>query len=390
MTNSVHANVEASKSIKSNSNTSTTSAIDPQVQVNNLNIVNEKILLTPENLKDRFPLSIESARFVAESRLSISNILAKKDHRQLAIVGPCSIHDIGAAKEYALKLKALSEKVSDELFVVMRVYFEKPRTTVGWKGLINDPHINNSFEVEEGLSIARELLIWLADQQIPVATEVLDPISPQYLSELISWAAIGARTSESQTHREMASGLSMPIGYKNGTDGSASAAINAMKAAASGHSFMGINQQGQVTLLETRGNKDGHVILRGGKNPNYKAEDVALYEQRLSNAGLPSNIMIDCSHGNSNKDHRLQPKVLENVIQQVVEGNDSIIGFMLESHLNEGNQKALNGKEGLKYGVSITDACIDWQTTENCLLDAADRLRDGDATLSQLRDGITF
>ncbi|MCW8998424.1 MAG: 3-deoxy-7-phosphoheptulonate synthase, partial [Kangiellaceae bacterium] len=267
----------------SNSTTSNSTAtpLNADIQVNNVNITGQKVLMTPNELRQKLPLSAKSARFVAESREKIADILERRDSRQLAIVGPCSIHDVKSAKEYALRLKALSEKVSDQMLLVMRVYFEKPRTTVGWKGLINDPHLNNSFEVEQGLQIARELLIWLADNEIPIATEVLDPISPQYLSELVSWAAIGARTSESQTHREMASGLSMPIGFKNGTDGSASAAINAMKAASSGHSFMGINQKGQVTLLETKGNKHGHVILRGGFKPNYHAEDVAVYEDKL-------------------------------------------------------------------------------------------------------------
>lgn len=360
------------------------------VQVNNVNIVGQKVLITPRELKEKIPLSAKSARFVADSRKRIADILERKDTRRLAIVGPCSIHDIKAAKEYALKLKALSEKVSEQILLVMRVYFEKPRTTVGWKGLINDPDLNNSFEVEKGLCIARELLIWLADNEIPVATEVLDPISPQYLSELVSWAAIGARTSESQTHREMASGLSMPIGFKNGTDGSASAAINAMKAASSGHSFMGINQSGQVTLLETQGNKHGHVILRGGTQPNYKASDVSSYEDKLTSAGLPSNIMIDCSHGNSLKDHNRQTLVLDDVIQQVVSGSDSIVGFMLESHLNAGNQKISEDLESLQYGVSVTDACIDWKTTENSLLDASERLREGDPQVNSIRNGVTF
>ena len=364
--------------------------LNSDVQVNNVNIIGQKVLITPRELKKKLPLSVKSARFVADSRRRIADILEGKDSRQLAIVGPCSIHDIEAAKEYALKLKSLSQKVTDQILLVMRVYFEKPRTTVGWKGLINDPDLDNSFEVEKGLGIARELLIWLADNEIPVATEVLDPISPQYLSELVSWAAIGARTSESQTHREMASGLSMPIGFKNGTDGSASAAINAMKAASSGHSFMGINQSGQVTLLETQGNKHGHVILRGGSQPNYKASDVSSYEDKLTSAGLPSNIMIDCSHGNSLKDHNRQTLVLDDVIQQVVTGTDSIVGFMLESHLNAGNQKISNDLESLQYGVSVTDACIDWKTTEDSLLDAAERLREGDPQVNAIRNGVTF
>lgn len=322
-------------------------------------------------------MSQEAVDFVANSRQIIANILSRSDSRKLAIVGPCSIHDIKSAKEYALKLKEVQGSLADELYIVMRVYFEKPRTTVGWKGLINDPHLNNSFDVELGLTLARELLLWLAALELPVATEMLDPICPQYISELISWTAIGARTSESQIHREMASGLSMPIGFKNSTEGSASSAINAMKAAASGHSFMGINQQGQVTLLETTGNPHGHVILRGGLQPNYQTEEVAQYKEKLTQAGLATNIMIDCSHGNSNKKHQHQLSVLDDVIEQIVKGNDSIIGFMLESHLNAGNQKISGPIESLAYGVSITDACIDWETTQQCLQRSAQRLKEG-------------
>lgn len=357
--------------------------------LNNINIDSQKILITPMELKRQMPMPDSSADFVAGARQTIGNILSAKDQRKLAIVGPCSIHDIESAKEYAHKLKRLHDSLSDELYIVMRVYFEKPRTTVGWKGLINDPHLNNSFEVESGLKIARDLLLWLAELELPVATEMLDPISPQYLSELISWTAIGARTSESQTHREMASGLSMPIGFKNGTDGSASVAINAMKSAASRHSFMGINQQGQVTLLRTKGNSHGHVILRGGNKPNYDAFSVAQYEQKLSQAALPHNIMIDCSHGNSNKDYRQQPLVLENLLEQIEDGNQSIIGFMLESHLNEGNQ-SIEKAGKLTYGVSITDACINWETTRKSLESAARRLKERDIHATVLRQGITF
>ncbi|TNH04408.1 3-deoxy-7-phosphoheptulonate synthase, partial [Pasteurellaceae bacterium Phil31] len=246
-------------------------------------------------------------------------------------------------------------------------YFEKPRTTVGWKGLINDPHLDGSFDVENGLQLARKLLIDLAELGLPLATEALDPISPQYMAELFSWSAIGARTTESQTHREMASGLSMSVGFKNGTDGSLATAINALKAASMGHRFIGINQQGQVSLLQTAGNKDGHVILRGGKAPNYQAECVQQCEQELAKAGLEPSIMIDCSHGNSNKDYRRQPLVAENAVQQILDGNHSITGLMLESHLFAGNQSSEQPKQQLQYGVSITDACIDWQTTEQLL-----------------------
>jgi 3-deoxy-7-phosphoheptulonate synthase len=359
-------------------------------KVNNLNIESEKVLITPRELKEKLPLPPSSAAFVSRSRQQIEAILDRKDPRKIAIVGPCSIHDITSAKEYALKLKQLAKEVEQEIYLVMRVYFEKPRTTVGWKGLINDPNLNNSFDVEKGLEIARELLLWLAENEIPVATEMLDPISPQYLSELITWTAIGARTSESQTHREMASGLSMPIGFKNGTSGSSGAALNAMKAAASGHSFMGINNLGQVTLLNTTGNRHGHVILRGGNKPNYHPADIAQYEEKLRSNNLPNNIMVDCSHGNSNKDPSNQPDVLENVIGQVVDGNQSIIGFMLESHLKSGNQKIKEDLSQLEYGVSITDACIDWQTTEDVLIKTAHQLNETNLQTKALRNGITF
>lgn len=359
-------------------------------KLNNVNIASQKVLMTPRQLKEKLPMPPESVDFVSDARRQIANILTGKDNRKLAIVGPCSIHDIKSAKEYALKLKALHEELSGQLYIVMRVYFEKPRTTTGWKGMINDPHLNNSFDVERGLMIARELLLWLAELELPVATEMLDPISPQYLSELISWTAIGARTSESQTHREMASGLSMPIGFKNGTNGSASAAINAMKAASSGHSFMGINGQGQVTLLNTTGNPFGHVILRGGEQPNYHSKDIAEYERKLTQSNLSTNLMVDCSHGNSCKDHTKQVSVLENIVEQIAVGNQSIIGFMLESHLHPGNQKLTNGGASLKYGVSITDACIDWKTTKICLENTAARLEKHDSQTIAIRNGVTF
>lgn len=335
--------------------------------INDVHISDEQVLITPEQLKRHFPLSAPLRHQVARSRQEISAILKGEDRRLLVVCGPCSIHDTQAAIEYAHKLKALSEEVSDSLYIVMRVYFEKPRTTIGWKGLINDPDMNGSFNVEKGLMIARELLLALLEIGLPLATEALDPNSPQYLGDLFSWSAIGARTTESQTHREMASGLSMPVGFKNGTDGSLLTAINAMKAASMAHRFMGINQLGQVCLLQTRGNPDGHVILRGGKQPNYSAEHVAECEQQMRQAGLKPALMVDCSHGNSNKDFRRQSVVARDVLNQVIAGNRSLIGLMLESHLNEGNQSAEQPRESLKYGVSVTDACINWQTTENLL-----------------------
>ncbi|MCT8553159.1 3-deoxy-7-phosphoheptulonate synthase [Glaesserella parasuis] len=346
-----------------------------QDSLHNVNICDEKVLLTPKGLKQEFPLPEHLRKQIEESRKVISDIIHKRDKRQLIVIGPCSIHDPVSALEYAKKLKVLADKVSDKLYIVMRVYFEKPRTTVGWKGLINDPNLNGTFDVEKGLRIARKLLLDLAELGLPLATEALDPISPQYLADLFSWSAIGARTTESQTHREMASGLSMAVGFKNGTDGNLGIAINAMQASAMGHSFIGINQQGQVTVLHTKGNPDGHVILRGGKSPNFEAQYVQECEQALRKAGLPEAIMIDCSHGNSNKDYRRQPLVAENVLQQLVAGNQSIIGLMIESHLFAGNQSSEQPFEQMQYGVSITDACIDWQTTETLLTDFAETLR---------------
>ncbi|GGW74753.1 3-deoxy-7-phosphoheptulonate synthase [Alteromonas halophila] len=343
--------------------------------VNNLHISTEDVLITPEALSQELPISDTAQAAIKRSRRTVSDIIHRRDHRMLVVCGPCSIHDIEAAKEYALRLKELHEACKDTLFLVMRVYFEKPRTTVGWKGLINDPHLDGTFDIEAGLRKARELLIWLAELELPVATEALDPISPQYLAELFSWSAIGARTSESQTHREMASGLSMPVGFKNGTDGSLDIAINALKSAASGHRFMGINKQGQVSIIGTSGNPDGHIILRGGKQPNYDSVCVSECEAEMHQAGLSAGLLVDCSHANSFKDYRRQPLVAQNVVNQILEGNQSIIGVMLESHIYAGNQKA-DGKtpEELEFGISITDGCIDWATTENLILQTRDKL----------------
>ncbi|MDD1791806.1 3-deoxy-7-phosphoheptulonate synthase [Enterovibrio makurazakiensis] len=340
----------------------------------NVHIQDETVLITPEQLRKKLPVKEETLAFISKSRQDIANIIHKKDHRLLVVCGPCSIHDTDAAIEYAKQLKVLSEQLSDQLYIVMRVYFEKPRTTVGWKGLINDPHLDGSFDVEAGLHKARELLITLSDMGLPLATEALDPISPQYLGDLFSWAAIGARTTESQTHREMASGLSMPIGFKNGTDGSLSTAINAMNAAASGHRFMGINKEGQVALLTTGGNPDGHVILRGGKQTNYDSVSVTECENEMKQSGLEASLMVDCSHANSRKDFRRQPLVAEDVFHQIREGNKSIIGLMIESNIHEGNQSADMPREEMAYGVSITDACIDWQSTESLLCRAHSEL----------------
>lgn len=343
--------------------------------VDNIHVSSEKVLVTPRQLQQEQPISEKALNKIEESRKIVSDIIHRRDHRLLVIAGPCSIHDVEAAKEYALKLKELHETCKDTLYIVMRVYFEKPRTTVGWKGLINDPHLDGSFDIEVGLRKARELLIWLAEMEIPVGTEALDPISPQYLAEFFSWSAIGARTSESQTHREMASGLSMPVGFKNGTDGSLDIAINALRSAAMGHSFMGINKQGQVSIINTQGNEDGHLILRGGKQPNYDSVCVSECENLLDDTELNVGLVIDCSHANSSRDYRRQGPVTMNVVNQILEGNQSIIGIMLESHLNEGSQsnvgKTLNE---LEYGISITDACISWQTTQELLHRAREKL----------------
>jgi len=336
-------------------------------ELSNINIIEEQVLITPEELKVKLPLSDSARHFIQQSRQTISDIIHKKDHRLLVVCGPCSIHDIDAAKDYARRLKALSEQLGDQIYLVMRVYFEKPRTTVGWKGLINDPQLDGSFNIEQGLHVGRRLLVDLAEMEIPLATEALDPISPQYLADTFSWAAIGARTTESQTHREMASGLSMPIGFKNGTDGSLSTAINAMQAASSSHRFMGISREGQVALLTTQGNANGHVILRGGKQTNYDSVSVTECEQEMEKSGLKASLMVDCSHANSRKDFRRQPLVAEDVIHQIREGNKSIIGLMIESHINEGNQASNIALNDMKYGVSITDACINWEATEALL-----------------------
>ena len=295
----------------------------------------------------------------------------------MAVGGTCSIHDLKAAHEYAAKLKVLADKVSDTLLIVMRVYFEKPRTTTGWKGLINDPFMNDSFKITDGLHIGRQLLHDILEIGLPTATEALDPISPQYMQDLITWSAIGARTTESQTHREMASGLSSSVGFKNGTDGSLTVAINALQSVASPHRFLGINSDGRVSVITTKGNPYAHVVLRGGNGkPNYDSVSVSICEQELSSEGITPNIMVDCSHANSNKDHNLQPLVLENVANQILEGNTSIIGAMVESHLKGGNQKLSSNPDEMAYGVSVTDACIDWETTEASILGMADKLRD--------------
>lgn len=349
----------------------------PNDPVNNVNVASQELLPTPQQVKSALPLGDKARQTVLHGRETVRRILDREDHRLFVVVGPCSIHDIGAAKDYAARLKKLADEVSDTLFLVMRVYFEKPRTTVGWKGLINDPFMDDSFHIEKGLHLARELLRDLAELGLPAATEALDPITPQYLGDLIAWTAIGARTTESQTHREMASGLSTPLGFKNGTDGSLSVAINALHSAAQPHNFLGINQEGQCAVFRTTGNRYGHIVLRGGNGrPNYDSLSVAMAEKELADARLPVNIAVDCSHGNSNKDPALQTLVAENCANQILEGNRSIVGLMLESNIYWGNQKIPADLKQLKYGVSVTDACIDWTTTEKLLRAARDKLKD--------------
>ncbi len=341
----------------------------------NLNIDSTEILLTPDEIKEQLPLSEELQNSIIQHREILQNILDGKDKRLFVVVGPCSIHDPGAALDYAKRLKKLADEVSDSIFLVMRVYFEKPRTTTGWKGLINDPHLNGSFDIKTGLIQARELMIELAEMGLPIATEALDPISPQYLADLISWSAIGARTTESQTHREMASGLSCPVGFKNGTDGSLKVATDALQAVTSPHSFLGINRQGQVSIVRTKGNAYGHIVLRGGGNkPNYDIEVIKDCENRLADLNLPKNIVVDCSHENSDKDPAKQATVFNYCIEQRLNDHTSIVGMMLESNINWGNQKILEDLSQLEYGVSITDACIDWDATETLIRDAAKTL----------------
>lgn len=343
----------------------------------NLNVESQEVLITPEQLKAKIPATDSAIDTINLGRKTVENILDGDDNRLFIVIGPCSIHDTKAAMDYAQRLKKLAEQVSDTLVLLMRVYFEKPRTTVGWKGLINDPYLNDSFKIEEGLQIGRQLLLDVAELGLPTSTEALDPISPQYLQDLISWSAIGARTTESQTHREMASGLSSAVGFKNGTDGGLTVATNALQSAAKPHRFLGINGQGQVAIIHTRGNPYAHIVLRGGsKGPNYDSVNVALCEQVLEKAGVSKNIMIDCSHANSNKDPALQTLVMENVSNQIIEGNNSIVGLMIESNIGWGNQKMSADKNNMEYGISVTDACIDWETTEKAILDMHNKLKD--------------
>lgn len=334
-------------------------------------------LLTPRALKAELPMAEASNQTVVSSREQISRILQQQDPRLLVVVGPCSIHDPEAALEYARKLSSLRDELADQICLVMRVYFEKPRTTIGWKGLINDPHLDGTYDIETGLKMARKLLLEITSMGLPAATEFLDPVVPQYIAELISWAAIGARTTESQTHREMASGLSMPVGYKNGTDGSLQTALDAMYSARTPHNFLGIDQDGVTSIIRTTGNPIGHLVMRGGRlRTNYDADSLREAESRLSAANLPPILMVDCSHANSGKQHARQEEVWRSIIEQRIAGNRGLIGAMVESNLHEGSQPIGSNPRQLKYGISITDACLGWEDTERIL-------RQGHAALAQ-------
>lgn len=340
-----------------------------------LHIASTIPLTSPRQLKTDFPITDEVSDLVSQAREDLIQILNGEDSRLVAMVGPCSIHDVDAAMEYARKLQRVAHDVRDRILVIMRVYFEKPRTTVGWKGLINDPHLDDSFDIGTGLKLARQVLLDVAKLGIPAATELLEPVTPQYIADLITLTAIGARTTESPTHRQMASGLSMPVGYKNGTDGELQVAIDAMIAARSPHSFLGIDQDGQTCIVNTTGNPFGHVILRGGRSgPNYQAAAVASAVERLKQAGLAPGLVVDCSHANSNKDYKRQSIVWEDVVDQRITGNRNIIGLMLESNLLPGKQD-LRDPNNLQYGVSITDGCIGWDETERLLRETHAKLK---------------
>ena len=336
-------------------------------QTNNLRVEETVPLLSPRALKDDLPITAPGAEFVAQARDEIGAVLDGTDRRLLVVVGPCSIHDVAAARDYASRLREVQRRLADRLLIVMRVYFEKPRTTTGWKGLINDPYLDGTYDVEHGLRLARQLLLDLAESGVAAGTEMLDPVSPQYTADLMTWSAIGARTTESQTHREMASGLSMPVGFKNGTDGGLEVALNGMRAARTRHSFLGVDGDGRVAVVRTTGNDHCHLVLRGGSaGPNYTATHVQGAADKLATAGLCTRVMVDCSHANSGKDHQNQPKVVAEVVRQVRDGSRHVLGVMLESHLVAGKQELVPGKP-LTYGQSITDACIDFATTERCL-----------------------
>lgn len=346
-------------------------------QTENLNIIAVDHMPSPLEIQSRVPLSERAAATVLKGRKALADILDRRDERIFVVLGPCSIHDPVAGLDYARRLKALADEVADTILLVMRVYFEKPRTSVGWKGFINDPYMDDSFRIDEGMEEARRFLLDVNEIGLPAGTEALDPIGPQYYGDLISWTAIGARTSESQTHREMSSGLSSPVGFKNATDGDLDVAINAILSASNPHSFLGISPKGETAILRTRGNRYGHIVLRGGGGrPNYDTVSVSLAEKALAKASLPQNIVVDCSHANSWKNPELQPLVMKDVMHQIREGNRSIVGMMVESHIEAGNQSIPKDLSQLRYGCSVTDACVDWSTTEKMIRDAARVLRE--------------
>ena len=354
-------------------------------QTENLNIAAFEPMPSPEEIIARVPLSERAAQTVVAGRRALCDILDRKDPRLFVVIGPCSIHDPEAGLDYARRLKKVADEVADTMLIVMRVYFEKPRTSVGWKGYINDPHMDDSFRIDEGMEKARRFLLDVNEIGLPAATEALDPIAPQYYGDLIAWTAIGARTSESQTHREMSSGLSTPVGFKNATDGDLSVATNAILSASHPHSFLGINGKGVTSVVRTRGNRYGHVVLRGGGGrPNYDSVSIKLAEQALEKAKLPQNIVVDCSHANSWKKPELQPLVMKDVVHQIREGNRSIVGTMVESFIEAGNQSIPADLSQLKYGCSVTDGCVDWDATEAMLRDAHRVLSESCALRSRL------
>ena len=338
------------------------------LQAKDVNVVSNNALIRPSELEASIPLSSTAESTVLEGRRQLEAVLNQEDDRFVVMVGPCSIHDHSAALDYAKRLKPLAEQVSERIMIVMRVYFEKPRTTVGWKGLIYDPNLNDTYEIEDGLHRARHLLMEISEAGLYSATEFLDPIVPQYVSDLVTWAAIGARTTESQTHRQMASGLSMPVGFKNGTDGDPQTAVDALVAARTPQAFLGIDHDGQASIVETKGNQNCHLVMRGGRSgTNFDARSIAVAADALRKADAPSNIVVDCSHGNSNKDHTRQHIAFEDVLSQRINGNANLVGVMLESNINPGAQKLGSDPSTLEYGVSITDACIGWEETVNLL-----------------------
>jgi len=345
--------------------------------IDNVNVTAFDTMPTPAEIQARLPLTAKAAKTVTHGRNLLRKIIDRKDHRLFVVVGPCSIHDPVAGMDYARRLNKLADDVGDTLQIIMRVYFEKPRTTVGWKGYINDPFMDDSFQVNVGMEKARQFLLDVNELGLPAGTEALDPYGPQYYGDLITWTAIGARTTESQTHREMSSGLSTPVGFKNATSGDLTVATNAILSASNPHSFLGLNSEGRVAIVRTKGNAYGHVVLRGGDGkPNYDTVSVAVAEQAMAKAKLPANIVVDCSHANSSKKPELQPLVMADIVNQIRNGNKSLLGVMIESNLEAGNQSIPADLSQLKYGCSVTDGCVDWETTEKMIRDAAVLLRD--------------